>query len=182
MSSGRLSESFLVALNLFGHIAQRVGRAFAVVFVDCDEIREIEHVDFFELARRAVFGRHHVQRHIDMRHDGRVALADARGFDDHKIEARDLAGGDHIGQRGRDFAASVARRERTHEDLVPMAPRADRIHADAVAKQGAAAFAPRRIDRDHRDIERIVLVEAQTADEFIGQRRFARAAGAGDAD
>ena len=46
----------------------------------------------------------------------------------------------------------------------------DRIHADAVAQQRAARFSPRRVDRDDRDSELVVLVEAEAADELVGQR------------
>jgi hypothetical protein len=58
----------------------------------------------------------------------------------------------------------------------------DRVHADAVAEQRAAGAAPGRIDCDDRNIELIAVIETEAADDFIGQRRFARAAGAGDAE
>ena len=48
-------------------------------------------------------------------------------------------------------------------------------------EQRAAALAPRRVDADHRDAQRVVLVEAQAADQLVGQARLAGAAGAGDA-
>jgi hypothetical protein len=57
----------------------------------------------------------------------------------------------------------------------------DRVHADAVAQQRAAALAPRRVDADHRDAQRVVLVQPQAADQLVGQAGLARAAGAGDA-
>ena len=62
--------------------------ALAVELVDRDEVGEVEHVDLLELARGAELRRHHVQRHVDERHDRRVALADARGLDDDEVEAR----------------------------------------------------------------------------------------------
>ena len=58
----------------------------------------------------------------------------------------------------------------------------DRVHADAVAEQRAAGLAPRRIDRDDRDLQRVVLVEAEAAHELVGERALAGAAGAGDAE
>ncbi|MCY1360596.1 hypothetical protein D9M68_634070 [compost metagenome] len=58
----------------------------------------------------------------------------------------------------------------------------DRVHADAVAQQRAARLAARWVDRDHRDRQRVLLVEAEAADQFVGQRRLAGAAGAGDAE
>ena len=114
---GRLREQLAVALVLLAHVAQRVLGALAVELVDGDEVGEIEHVDLLELAGGAEFRRHHVERDVDQRHDGRVALADARGLDHDQIEAGDLAGGDHLGQRRGDFGAGIARRQRAHEDL-----------------------------------------------------------------
>jgi hypothetical protein len=43
------------------------------------------------------------------RHDRRVALADAGGLDDDQVEARQLAGGDDVGQRGGDRSEPVSR-------------------------------------------------------------------------
>ena len=56
----------------------------------------------------------------------------------------------------------------------------DRIHADAIAQQRAAGFAPRRVDGNDRDLELVVLIHAEAADQLVGERRFARAARAGD--
>ncbi len=173
---------FLVALHLLGDVAQRIGRALAVELVDGDELGEVEHVDLLELAGGAELGRHHVHRHVDQRHDGGVALADARGLDDDQVEARHLAGGDHVGQRLADLAAEVARGQAAHEDARAAGPGPDRVHADAVAQQRAAALAPRRVDADHGHAQRVVLVQAQAADQLVGEAGLAGAAGAGDAD
>jgi hypothetical protein len=55
-----------------------------------------------------------------------------------------------------------------------------RVHADAVAEQRAARAAPRGVDRDHRHLA--FREEAhQAAEELVGQRGLAGAAGAGDA-
>ena len=116
-----------------------------------------------------------------MRHDGRVALADAGGLDHDQVEAGALAGRDHVGQGGADLAAEVARGERTHEHAWSFAPGRNRVHADAITQQRAAALAARRVDGDHRHAQPVVLVQPQAADEFIGEGRLARAAGAGDA-
>ena len=75
--SGGVLEGLAVALHLLGDVAQRVGGALAVELVDGDELGEVEHVDLLKLAGGAELGRHHVQRHVDQRHDRRVALADA---------------------------------------------------------------------------------------------------------
>ena len=117
-----------------------------------------------------------------MRHDGRVALANARGLDDHQIKARHLACGNHIGQRRADLGAELARCQAAHIDPLrarAAGPRADRIHADAVAQQSASALAPRRVYGNQRHPQGVALVEADAADQLVGQRRFARATGSG---
>ena len=76
------------------------------------------------------------------------------------------------------LGARLARGQRAHVDVRVL----DRVHADAVAEQRAARLAPRRIDRDDRDLELVVLVEAEAADQLVGERGLARAAGAGDAE
>ena len=172
----------MVALHLLGNIAKGVRRALAVELVDRDEVREVEHVDLLELARRAVLRRHHIQAEIHLRHDRRVALADARGLDDDDIKARDLAGGDRVRQRLADFAAGFTRGKRPHVDAGSRAPRVDRVHADAIAEQRAAALAARRIDRDQRDAELVTLIEPQAAYQLIRQRTLPSAPGARDTE
>ena len=133
--------SFLVTLNLFGHIAQCIAGAFAVKLVDGHKLGKVEHVDFFQLAGCAKLWRHDVHRQIDMRHDGSIALANAGGFNHHHIKASHLASGHHIGQRCRNFAAKIARGQTAHEHALAIAPRVDGVHANAVAKQSATALA-----------------------------------------
>src|SRR5918998_177488 len=93
MSCWRSRASFACAV---ARVAQRVLRALAVELVDGDEIGEVEHVDLLELARGAELRRHHVQREIDVRHDGRIALPDAGGLDDDELESGGAAGRDRI--------------------------------------------------------------------------------------
>ena len=151
----RLAEGLTIALYLLGYIALSIRAALAVELVDGDEIGEIEHVDFFELAGGAILGCHHVQRKVDERHDAGVALPDARRLDHDEVEARDLARRNHVGHAGRDFAARGTRRQRAHIEIGTLYG----VHANAVAQQCAAAFAARRVDRHERDLETVVLVE-----------------------
>ena len=176
----RLLEKLAIALILLAHVAQRVGGAFAIELVDGDEVGEVEHVDFLELARRAELGRHHIQRRVDVRHDRRVALADTRGLDHDQVETRDFAGSERVGQRLGDFTRGIARCQRAHVNIRALSIRMDGVHADAVAEQRAARFAPRWVDRNDRDSELVVLVEAEAADKLVGQRAFSGASGAGD--
>ena len=114
-----------------------------------------------------------------MRHDGGVALADAGGFNEDDIKARDFACGNRIRQRFGDFgAAGVARGERAHVNVFVI----DRIHANAIAEQRAAGLTARRIDRDDGDLELIVLINAEATNQLVGQRRLPGTTGAGDAE
>jgi len=58
----------------------------------------------------------------------------------------------------------------------------DRVHADAVTQQRAAGALARRIDGDNGELELVVLVETETAHEFVGERGLAGATSAGDAE
>src|SRR5204862_433478 len=109
---GGAVEELAVALDLLANVPQRVLAALAVELVDGDEVRKIEHVDFLELARRAVLGRHHVERSIDERHDRRIALADTGGLHEHEVESGDLAGRNDFGKALGDFALGAARPHR----------------------------------------------------------------------
>ena len=172
---GGCGPSLFIALHLLGHIAQRVGGTLAVKLVDGDKLGEVEHVDFFQLAGCAKLGRHHIQGHIHMRHDGRVALANAGGFDHDQVKARTLGGGNHVGQSGADFAAKFARGQAAHEHAlarlagVTQAPGCDGVHADAVAEQGTTAFAPRRVNGDDSDAQAVGLIQADAPNQLVGQ-------------
>ena len=172
-----IAERLAVPLHLLAHVAQRVLGASAIELVDRHEVGEIEHVDLLELARRAEFRCHHVERDVGMRHDRRVALADAGGLDDHELVAGRLARRDGVCRGRGKLAARGARRERAHERASPV----DRIHAYAIAQQRAARLAPGRIYREHGDAKLVALVETKAAHELIGQRALARAARTGDA-
>jgi hypothetical protein len=152
-SGERCPKASAVALHLLGHVAQRVGRALAVELVDGHELGEVEHVDLLELAGGAELGRHHVQRHVHQRHDGGVALADARGLDDDQVEAGGLAGGSTSG-RAWLISLPKSRVARLRMNTRGPWPGRDGVHADAVAQQRAAALAPRRVDADHGDAQR----------------------------
>ena len=173
----RLEES-AVALHLLAHVAQRVLRAPAVELVDRDEIGEVQHVDLLELRGGAELGRHHVERDVDQRGDRRVALADPRRLHDDEVEAGDLARGDHVGQRLADLAAGLAGGERAHVDVRML----DRVHPDAITQQRAPRLPPRRVDRDDREPQPVLVVEPEAAHDLVGERALPGAAGAGDAE
>src|SRR5581483_184419 len=68
--------------------------------------------------------------------------------------------------------------QRAEEDLAGV----ERVHPDPVAEEGAAALAPGGVDGDDGDADLVLLVEPETAQQLVGQRRLARAAGPGDAE
>ena len=175
--SGSTPNSSLVAGQLPPHVAQGVLGAAALELVDHDRVGEVEHVDLLELAGGAELRRHHVQRQVAVLDDPGVALADARGLHDHEVEPGGPARGDGVVERLGHLAAPTGG-HRAEEHL----RRLDRVHADAVAEQRAAAAAPGGVDGQHRDPELVLLVEPEAADELVGERRLAGAAGAGDAE
>ena len=65
--------------------------------------------------------------------------------------------------------AGAAGRQRAEEHVLAV----QGVHPDPVAEQRAAAAPPRRVDREHRDPELVLLVGAEAADQFVGQRRLA---------
>ncbi len=104
-------KQFAIALVLLCHVAQRILCTLAVELVDRNEVGKVEHVDLFELRRRAEIRCHYIHAQVNMRHDCGVALADAGGLDNHQIEAGHLARSDHVRQRLRDFGTRFACRQ-----------------------------------------------------------------------
>ncbi len=89
-----------------------------------------------------------------------------------------LAGGQQVVEVLGDRAAGRARGQAAEEDLVA----AEGVHPDPVAEQRAAALAPRRVDGQDDDAQLVLLVQAQPAQQLVGEAGLARAAGAGDAE
>ncbi len=83
----RRIECEVVPLPLLADVAQGILGTPLVELVEDDEVGEIEHVDFFELARGTVIARHDVDRKIHEIDDLTVALPNARRLDEHEIEA-----------------------------------------------------------------------------------------------
>ncbi len=158
-----------VAAPLLAHVAQRVLGAALVELVERDQVGEIEHVDLLELARRAVFAGHHVHRHVDQVDDLGVALADAGGLDDDQVETRVPQQVEDIGQHRAGREVLPPRRQRAHEHLLGR----ERVHADAVAEQRAAAAATRRVHGDHGDVA-IGELPHEAHQQFVGQRSTCR--------
>ena len=171
-------ERLAVADHLAGDVAEGVLGASTFELVDRHRVGEVEHVDLLQLRRGAELGGHHVQRHVGDGGDLRVALADAGGLDDDQVGAGGHGGLDHPVQVQGYLSAGVAGGEgpEVHRGGV------DGVHADPVAEQRPAAAAPGRVDGEHRDVDLVVLVEADPSDELVGQRGLARAAGAGDSE
>jgi hypothetical protein len=119
----------MIAPPLLAHVAQCVFGTALFEFVQHDHVGKVEHVDLFQLARRAVLGRHDIQRQVGEIDDFRVALTDARRLDDDQIEPDGAIQRDHVGQHRAGRQMLAPRRQRTHEHI----RHAQRIHADAVA-------------------------------------------------
>ena len=168
-----------VALHLLLDVAEGVFGAALLKLVERHEIGHVEHPDLFELGRCAELGRHDVERDVDQIGDFGVALADASGLQNHQVEAGGAADLDGVLKRPRGRAVRLTRRERAHIDAAGVLA-VERVHADPVAQERAARPSPRRIHRQDGDLE-VGEVVQEAADELVGQRRLARAAGARDA-
>ena len=77
-------------------------------FVQRHRVREIQHVDFLELAVRSVVGGHYVEREIADVHDPRVALSDPAGFHDQKSAAGGAQNEEGIVHNGRQLGPRAA--------------------------------------------------------------------------
>ena len=169
-------ERDAVALPLLADVAQCVFCAALVELVQHHQFGVIQHVDLFELAGRAEVAGHDVHREIDEVDDLRIALADAGGFDNDQVVAQRLQKTDAVLQHQVGGRVLAAGGHRTHEHAFA----AQRIHADAVAQQRAAGAATGGVDRHHGDAH-LGKIGEEAVQQFIGDRRFAGAAGAGDA-
>jgi hypothetical protein len=174
---GRDAERGAVAYELAAHVAQGVLGPAPLVLVDHHGLGEVEHVDLLQLRRRPELGRHDVDGHVDVRHDARVALADARGLHDDQVVPGRPAGRDDIVEAGRHLARGTPGGQRAEVGL-----RAQAVHPDAVAEQRPAAAPAGGVDRDDGDAQLVVVVHADPAYQLVGERRLAGAAGAGDAE
>ena len=165
-----------VALDLLADIPDRILTAPFFEFVDHHQIGIVEHVDFFQLGRSPELTGHDIHGEIAQVDDVRIPLSDAGGFGDDQVIAGSLGHTDHLFQGQGNFRVRVARCQRPHIDSGVL----DGVHADSVAQQRAAGFAPRRVTADDGDAE-ILHVVQKAQDQFVGEGGFARSAGSGNA-
>ena len=184
--------------QLAADVAQGVLAAPPLELVDRDRVGEVEHVDLLELGRRP---RTRASSRTARRRRAATTAASPwpmpGRLHDHQVEPGGPAGGDGVVEAGGQLAPEprVAKDRKNTRPRGP-APRpchpppalaaghlaVDGVHPDAVAEQGPAALAPGRVDGQDGDAQLVLLVEAEAADQLVGQRRLARAAGAGDAE
>jgi hypothetical protein len=100
-----------------------------------------------------------------------VGLRDSRGLDHDKVEAGCLAHGDHVRQVGRHLGVAAARASNRNTRLSPS--RFIRIRSP-----GSALPPRRRLGSmaSTAGVQRVVMVEPQSADQLVGGRRLGRAA------
>ena len=176
MSSGLAPNASRLRISCRATSRSGVRAAAPLELVDRHHVGEVEHVDLLQLRGGAELRRHHVQRHVRQPGHPGVALADARRLQDHQVIAGRRARGDDVLDAVRQLAAAP-RGQAAEEHVVAV----EGVHPDPVAEQGAAAAPPGRVDREHRDPQLVLLVGAEPADQLVGERRLAGAAGARDA-
>ena len=118
------------SLVLFFDIAQGIQRAAFIKFVDGNHVGVIDHVDFFQLGCRTVFGGHHVEGNVGMVHNFGIRLANARGLQDDQVVLSSFEDIDCVGYIAREGQIGLAGRQGTH--VHPGI--AGGVHADAVAE------------------------------------------------
>ena len=148
----------------------------AVAFRHHMDVGDFEDAGLDRLHFVAEARRGHDHGRVRGAHDLDFVLADADGFDDHGLVARDIEDIDRVERGARHAAGRAARRHRADIDAGIVGHVG---HADAVAEDGAAGIGARRIDRDHADL---LPGGADFLGEFPDQRGLAAARHAGDAD
>ena len=175
-SSSR-AERFAVPGHLTADVAERILGAAPLELVDHDQVGEVEHVDLLELGRGAVLGRHDVDRHVGQRDDRGITLTDARRLHDDEVESRHPAGVDHRRQRRRDLLGR--HRVSRSNGRTPAASWPPPCECDHRAARRRPA-----VSRDRRRARRRGPCPAgrvESQQQLVGERRLARASGAGDA-
>ena len=151
----------------------------ALELVDRHHVGEVEHVDLLQLRRGAELGRHHVQRDVDEGTIAGVALADARRLHDRPGRTRPPG---RPAMTSAEVVGHSAPRPRVASERKNTCSPSSAFIRIRSPEQRAAAAPPGRVDRQHRDAQLVLLVDAEPPDQLVGQRRLARAAGAGDAE
>ena len=118
-----------------------------------------------------------------MRDDRRVALTDTRGLHYHQVEPGGPAGGDGVVQAIGQLADRSPGRERPEKDAaVGESISLDGVHPDPVTEEGAPTLTAGRVNGENGDAQLVFLIEAESADQLVGQGRLAGPARSGDAE
>ena len=167
----------MIAFPLFANVAQRIFGAALVILVQDDEIREIDHIDFFELTGRAIVACHYIDREINEIDYFAVALSDTGCLDNDEIEAQRL-------QEQYVITQHFARREvlppgsnRTHVNAIGT----QRIHANSITEKRAARTTSGWVHSQDGN-SHIRETRQKTIQNFVGNAAFAGASGTGYAD
>ena len=147
-------------------VSQRILSTAPFELVDGYGIGKIQHVDLFQLRRRAELRRHDIQRYVRIRNNAGVTLTDTRSFHNHQIETTGATRGNGVRQIRRHFGCGLTSGQRTEEDAIPV----DGVHPNTVAQQCPTTTATTGIDGQHRDTELVLLIQPETSNEFVGER------------
>ena len=170
-------EHVAVASHLLANGSQGVFAASLFVFIKNDNIGHVKHFNLLELGVSPEFGGHHIEGMVGHRRDGVAALADAAGFAENEVEADRFGDLDGSVEVGADLRAAATAGETAHVEVVV----GERVHADAVPKQGAAGSLSGRVDAQQADLlAGVVALNAEH--QFVEQAGFPRAARTGEPD
>ncbi len=109
---------FPVSLNLFADISNCIIAAFLLKFIDYDKVGIIEHINFFELGRRAIFTGHYIDGGVRYFGNIRVSLTYAGGFCNNQVKTCCLNNLDCFRKRFGNLFCRVPGRQAAHIDPV----------------------------------------------------------------
>ena len=144
-------------------------------------IRQVQHVDLFELTLGAVVGSHHIEREIADVHDSRIALSDPTGLHDEETAACGAQNQQRVVHDGGEFRPRVAGGQAPHEHLRTL----DRVESDAIPEERAAGTPLRGIHRDnsypaHRSRTQIRPLSPEPEQQLVEDRALSRSSRTGD--
>eukprot|EP01136_Pigoraptor_vietnamica_P028010 Opistho-1_new@85052 len=157
----------MVALILFLHIAQRIHSTAFVEFVDDNYISIVEHINLFKLCGGTVFRCHHVHAHVAIVCYLRIALADARCFEDNQIIVSSFQNVHRIPDVFRYCQIALTGSHRTHEHAWV----ANGIHTNTIAQQCTTCFLLGRVYRYDTYIL-VFEIYQEAAYQLINKRAF----------
>ena len=167
----------MIAFPLLANIPQGVFGTSLIKLVKHNDFSEVQHVNFFKLARRSILAGHNIQRQVDEIDNLAVALANAGRLHEDHFEVQRFQKQYGITEHGTGCKMLPARCNGPHINLFI----AQTVHANSITQQRTACSAPRRIDSQYSDIHGWKMLR-EARQNFIGNAAFPGTARSGNTD